>query len=179
MINVKDIRGLTLFMLSFLVFSCASKPPIPTDWPSEKSAIHLHIMADSELNRYDGTPHTLLLCVYQLQSENAFDQLAEDKDGIYKLLECSLFDASVVRAKRLIVRPGQDSTIDIHRAEGAKYVGVVAGYFFLERERIVRLFDVPLIEEKKGWRRERFKKPGLLNIELALGPEQIHSNEGK
>jgi type VI secretion system VasD/TssJ family lipoprotein len=176
---IKDIRGFTLFMLSFLLFSCATKPPIATDWPPEKNAIRLHIMADPELNRYDGTPHTLLICLYQLQSKNSFSQLVEDKDGIYKLLECALFDASVVRSKRLIVQPGQDSTVDIDRAEGAKYVGVVAGYFLLERERIVRLFDVPLIIEKKGWKRVRFEKPDLLNIDLALGPEQIHSNEGK
>ncbi len=179
MSHIRDIRGLILFMLSFLVFSCATNPPIATDWPSEKNAIHLHIMADPELNRYDGTPHTLYLCLYQLQSENAFDQLAEDKDGIYKLLECNLFDASVVRAKSLIVRPGQDSTMDIDRAEGAKYVGMVAGYQLFEKERIVRLFDVPLIIEKKGWKRKRYEKPDVLNIELALGPEQIHSNEGK
>jgi type VI secretion system VasD/TssJ family lipoprotein len=176
---IQNIRGLTLLVFSFLLFSCATKPPIATDWPPEKNAIRLHIMADPELNRYDGTPHTLLLCLYQMESKNSFNQLAEDKDGIYELLECTLFDASVVRTKRLIVHPGQDSTTDIDRAEGAKYVGVVAGYFLLERERIVRLFDVPLIIEKKGWKRVKYEKPDMLNIELALGPEQIHSNEGK
>ena len=176
---IRTIRGLTLFMLSFFIFSCASRPPIATNWPLEKNAIHVHIMADPELNRSDGIPHTLLLCLYQLQSENSFDQLAEDEDGIRKLLECSLFDDTVVRVKRLIVHPEQDSTIDMDRAEGTRYVGVVAGYQLLKRERIVRLFDVPLIEERRGWKRERYEKPDLLNIELALGPEQIHSNEGK
>jgi type VI secretion system VasD/TssJ family lipoprotein len=166
-------------MLSFLMISCASKPPIATNWPSEKNAIHLNIMADTELNRYMGRPHTLKLCLYQLQSENTFYQLAEDKDGIDKLLKCGLFDANVLRTKTLTIRPGKDSTIDIDRAEGAKYVGVVAGYYLFERERMVRLFDVPLIIEKKGWNRKRFEKPDLLNIELILGPEQIHSNEGK
>jgi predicted component of type VI protein secretion system len=122
----------------------------------------------------------LLVCVYQLKDPNAFNQLAEDNDGLYKLLECELFDSSVATSKKLIARPGQDKNFVFDRAEGAKYVAVAAGYYVLHKDRMIRLFNIPVITEKKGFfRRKKIQKPGPLNIELTLGPRQILTVEGK
>jgi type VI secretion system VasD/TssJ family lipoprotein len=171
-----SIKGLCLVALIPLLCSCASRAPSPPEWSPEKKAIHLRLVADPQLNLHEGVPHTLLLCIYQLRSPNAFNQLADDIEGIYKLLECSLFDTSVARSKKLIVHPGQESIKDLDRAEGSKYVAVVAGYYLLQKERMVRMFDIPVIEEKKGFiRRKRVIKPGHLNIELTLGPQQIQT----
>ena len=170
------IKRLCLLAIIFLSYSCASRPPTPPDWSPEKKAIHLRLVADPQLNLHEGVPHTLLLCIYQLRSPNAFNQLADDIEGIYKLLECSLFDTSVARSKKLIVHPGQESIKDLDRAEGAKYVAIVAGYYLLQKERMVRMFDIPVIVEKKGFiRRKKVIKPGHLNIELTLGPQQIQT----
>ena len=174
------IKRLCLIAIIFLSYSCASRPPTPPDWSPEKKAIHLRLVADPQLNLHEEMPHTLLLCIYQLRSPNAFNQLADDIEGIYKLLECSLFDTSVARSKKLIVHPGQESIKDLDRAEGAKYVAIVAGYYLLQKERMVRMFDIPVIEKKKGFFRRIFSrkkviKPGDLNIELTLGPQQIQT----
>ena len=170
----KYIKILFLWLLALGVCSCASRPLAPPEWRYEKEAIQLHLKADFQLNLYEGTPHTLLICVYQLRDPNTFNQLAGDNNGLYKLLECGLFDASVAGSERLIIHPGQDLTFTLNRAEGAKYVAIVAGYYFLYKERMVRLFDIPVIIEKKGWiKRTKILKPGLLNIELTLGPQQI------
>jgi len=89
-------------------------------------------------------------------------------------LECGLFDSSVAGSERLIIHPGQDLTFRLNRAEGARYIAIVAGYYSLYKERIIRLFDIPVIIEKKGWiKRTKILKPGPLNIELTLGPKQI------
>jgi hypothetical protein len=41
---------------------------------------------------------------------------------------------------------------------------------------MVRMFDIPVIEEKKGFiRRKKVIKPGHLTIELTLGPQQIQT----
>ncbi len=172
----------TLFFLTIisLTYSCASQPLPPPQWQYEKDAIKLDLKADPKLNLEEGTPHTLLVCVYQLKDPNAFNQLAGDNDGIYKLLECNLFDASVATAKRIIVRPGQDSALVLDRAEGAKYVAAVAGYYTLQKDRMIRLFKIPVVAEKKGFiKQKKNQKPGPLNIELTLGPQQILSVEGK
>jgi len=169
-----------LVMVSSIIYACASQPLLPPQWQYEKEAIKLHIKADPKLNLEEGTPHTLLVCVYQLKDPNAFNQLAGDDDGLYKLLECGLFDAAVATSKRLIARPGQDITLALDRAEGAKYLAVVAGYFTLQKDRMIRLFNIPVVVEEKGFfKRKRIQKPGLLNIELILGQQQILSVEGK
>ena len=161
-------------IFSMLLGACASQPLPPPKWTYEKDAIEIHIKADPKLNLDDGVPHTLVVCLYQLKDPNAFNQLADDNDGIYKLLECGLFDSGVAASKRIIVYPGKDQTVTLDRAEGAKYVAVVAGYYVLQRARMIRMFDVPVVIEKKGFlKTTKMSKPGLLKIDLQLGPSQI------
>jgi type VI secretion system VasD/TssJ family lipoprotein len=174
------LNALVLLIISSIIYACASQPLPAPEWQYEKEAIKLHLKADPKLNLEGGTPHTLLVCVYQLKDPNAFNQLAGDEDGIYKLLECGLFDAAVATSKRVIARPGQDITLALDRAEGAKYLAVVAGYFTLQKDRMIRLFNSPVVVEKKGIiSRKKIQKPGPLNIELVLGQQQILSVEGK
>jgi type VI secretion system VasD/TssJ family lipoprotein len=171
---------LFLLIINSIIYACASQPLLPPQWQYEKEAIKLHLKADPKLNLEGGAPHTLLVCVYQLKDPNAFNQLAGDDDGIYKLLECGLFDSAVATSKRVIARPGQDITLALDRAEGAKYLAVVAGYFTLQKDRMIRLFDIPVVVEKQGFiKRKKIQKPGPLNIELVLGEQQILSVEGK
>jgi type VI secretion system VasD/TssJ family lipoprotein len=167
----------SLVFLSVL-WSCASQPVAPpSEWRYEQGAIHLNLQADFQLNLYEGQPHTLLVCVYQLRDPNAFNQLTEDEDGLYKLLECSRFDSSVVNSKRLFIQPGQTLTDTLDRAEGARYVAVVAGYYLVRKESLVRLYKIPWFVEKKGFlRRSKVSKPGPLKIDLVLGSEQIQDS---
>jgi type VI secretion system VasD/TssJ family lipoprotein len=161
-------------LVALLMVACASQPLPPPDWSYAKDAIDVTLKADPKLNYAEGMPHTLLVCLYQLKEPNAFNQLAGDTDGIYKLLECGLFDSSVATAKRLIVNPGQDVAVKLDRDEGAKYVAVVAGYYVLERERMTRLIDIPVVVEGKGFfKTTKIAKPGVLKIQLELGANQI------
>ncbi len=166
-----------LFMLAF--FSCAKKVLPPPQWTYEKDAIKLKVKADPMLNRDNGKAHTLFVCIYQLKDPNAFNQLSGDQSGLYKLLECRLFDAGVASSKRLIVNPGEETTLMMDRAENAKYIAVVAGYYGIVRDRITKLIEIPVVVEEKGvFSKERSQKPAHLDITLFLGPEQIEKIEG-
>jgi len=165
-----------LALAALALCACASTSPStpPPSYAPEKDAITLHLIADPQLNVRDGVPHTLFVCFYQLRDPNAFNQFAGDKDGLYKLLGCSLFDGSVVNSRSQIVNPGQDMKLIFDRAEGAKYVGIVAGYYLLQGTRNTRLIDFPVIQEKKGWiSRTISSKVGKLDLEIHLGPQQI------
>jgi type VI secretion system VasD/TssJ family lipoprotein len=158
-----------------VIMACASQPAPPPAWIYEKEAIEINLKADPKLNFEGGVPHTLVACVYQLKDPNAFNQLSEDIKGIHKLLQCELFDPAVATAKRLIVHPGQDVNILLDRAEGAKYVAIVCGYYMLQKNRMIRLFDVPVVVEESGIiKREKMSKPQKLKIALALGQAQIN-----
>ncbi|MFZ0449532.1 MAG: type VI secretion system lipoprotein TssJ [Desulfatiglandaceae bacterium] len=158
----------------FFICSCASKPLPPPEFTYGKGEIQLQLQASPDLNSYEGSPHTLLLCLYQLKDPNAFNQLTGDEDGLYKLLECGPFDPSVTNIKRLIMRPGQATSVQLDRAEGTKYVGLVAGYSLMKKENMIRLFKIPVLVEEKGFiSRTKVQKPGPLVLDILLGGQQI------
>jgi type VI secretion system VasD/TssJ family lipoprotein len=171
---MKNTPRFLVFICIFLFVSCAAKQLPPPEAAYQEGAIKIHVKADPQLNLNDGQAHSLMLCAYQLKDPNAFNHLAGDQDGLSRLLECNLFDAGTVGAKRLIIQPGQDAVFNLNRAEGAKYVSVVAGYYNIQKERILRLYEIPVVVEKKGFiKRTEFKKLGTLDIELKLGAHQI------
>jgi len=176
----KIIKLIVPVFITLLLFSCTAKVLPPPQWTYEKDAIKLRLEADPMLNLDDGKAHTLHLCIYQLKDPNGFNQLAGDESGLYKLLDCKLFDQGVAVSKRLIVNPGEKTTLVLDRAENAKYLAVVAGYYDIEKERITRLVEIPVVIEEKGFfSKEKKKKPGLLDIVLSLGPQQINKIEGQ
>ena len=177
----KHFTFIALFIGIFMFFSCASGPVAPPQWRYEKEAITLTFQADPRLNLYNDTSHTLQLCVYQLKDPNGFNQLTENEDGLYTLLECSMFDASVANFRSVILRPGQNMTFAMDRAEGAKYVGLAAGYADIEKNRITRLIDIPVITVKEGgaFSSRKVQKPDIINLNFRLGPYQIETGTGE
>jgi len=97
--------------------------------------------------------------------------------GIGKLLVCDRVDAGpplpgVAFAKKFIVQPGADQTFELDRAEGARYVGVVAGYFGqMQKGRVTRLYTIPTSEEREQGVVVIKQKP--LKINLFLGPQAL------
>lgn len=169
------VKGIFLFLLIVMIGSCAS---VTVDWRYQEDAIDINFKVDPKLNTYNGIPHTLYTVVYQLKDPNAYNQLIEDEQGLYRLLEGKVFDASVASTKTLIVNPGQDVSFTFNRAENAKYIAVVAGYSTMHKDIMARLFKIPV---KKGIAAffTRKAKPARLIINLELGPQQIKNLKGK
>ena len=132
----------------------------------KKDDITLDIKADPVLNRYQNNAHTLFLCIYQLKDPNAFNQMVEEEGGISKLMDCRRFDASVANAKRLVVQPGQELKDSRDRAQGARYVGIAAGYFGTGKEKVTHLELLPPGNSNES--------SGTL-IRIELGPLEIDS----
>ncbi len=155
-------------------------PPPPTEWRYEKDGIRLHLKSDPQVNLFQGEPHTLVICLYNLSDPNAFNQLVGEREGLTKLLECGRFDPSATSSKRMVIQPGQEVNEAVDRAEGAKYVALVAGYYSLQKEKMVRLFPIPILEESKGLVfRTKTSIPAILNLDLYLGPQEIQEPRGK
>jgi len=162
-----------MLVVPFL-WSCASAPQT-VKWGYEKDAIELHLKSDKQLNYKDKKAHALVVCVYQLMNPNAFSQLAGSRNGLSSLLECGVFDpASVAVSKQIVVTPGKDVDVKLDRAEGARYVAVVAGYYSIEKDNITRLYSIPEITERSGflWA-NKTTRPGRLDVRLILAPRQI------
>jgi len=171
-----------LLFLLILFTSCTSnrKPaPVPT-WSFEQKAIEIHYRADKKLNLYDGKPHTILMCIFQLSNPNVFKELSKSEDGLNRLLQCSRFDESVVDFMRVFVQPGESKSLYLDRAENAKWVGLVAGYYELATDLVAQLYEIPVIIKKKGLIfRKRIAKVGTLSINIFLGPNEIRKAGSK
>jgi predicted component of type VI protein secretion system len=88
-----------------------------------------------------------------------------------KLLDCNRFDPSVSYARRLVVQPNQEMTESVDRAEGAKFVGVVAGYYTLQKAESIRSYAIPVKEHTEH--ATLVQTPAKLHIDLYLGPHGI------
>ena len=163
----KNIIKLSILVSLFFILSCASAPK----YLYEEDAITLHLKSGENLNLYEDSAHTLLLCVYQLKDPNAFKQLIDEDKGISRLLGCNRFDTGVTGFKRLVIQPDEETVKTMDRAEGTKYIGIVAGYFGMQKEKIFHLQQIPL-----GF---ITKNPKRAKINLFLGPQGIQEFRGK
>jgi type VI secretion system VasD/TssJ family lipoprotein len=167
------IRILLCLYAASLLFACSSTPLVkqPPEWGYEKDAIQLHFVSDPQLNLYQKQAHSLIVCLYHLRDPNAFNQLIDEQGGLPRLLECSRFDSSVTYSRRLVVQPSQEVTELLDRTDGAKFIGIVAGYYTLQKDSSVRSYPIPVTEVKKG--STLVQKAAKLNIDLYLGPQEI------
>ena len=181
----KALACLGLF-LSILICSCASKPVDPKDLPAEsqndvaatrwsyaENGLVMELASTDTLNLFEGAPHTLLLCVYELSGREGFEALAQTRSGIDKLLECTNFDPSVVMSRRRIAHPGATESVVMDRHENARYLGIVGGFYNLTPARATMLKAIPLVEEHDGvlWWSKRSFQPAVLNMRLELGAD--------
>jgi type VI secretion system VasD/TssJ family lipoprotein len=177
---VKTLYVLLTLLLIAVLSACMSSPASPPEWKMQKEGIILNLKADGRLNESRGKAYTLYFVVYQLINPNGFNQLSQDNDGLGKLLESKIFDSSVASVKSVVVYPGSDVTYRMDRAEGAMYVGVVAGYNVMAKERMVKLFEVPVyVKYNNVFRTSKKLVPGNLEINMVLGPQQIEDVKGK
>ncbi|MFM2478735.1 type VI secretion lipoprotein TssJ [Celerinatantimonas sp. MCCC 1A17872] len=193
MIHIRQLQreGLLLFVIIsiFFIASCSSskkaKDPAsvvipatsPNDvhWTYQDKAISLEVRADKLLNEYDEMPHTLALCLYQLSDKNLFAELISTVSGQEKLLQCNSFDKSIVQSQQKFIQPGQTITFSLNRAEGARYLSVVAGYFKRNINGVSKIWSIPVNVDKPGiffWQ-DTLYTPGKLSAILILGPHHL------
>jgi predicted component of type VI protein secretion system len=89
----------------------------------------LTIIGSDKLNWVNEQPHALTLCVYQLSGPGVISTRRQSKEGLQELLSCQLLDSSILFYERVSVIPSSRIKKIVPRAEGAKYIAVVAGYF--------------------------------------------------
>lgn len=137
--------------------------------------IQISYTADQMLNSYEDRSRTLLVAVYQLESINAFNNLVKDENGITKLLQVERFDPSVVGMDKFFIEPGQKNTINLGRVENTRWVGIVAGYCDSIPSQTHRIFEIPVMIEKKGIYGFRRTEASVvpLQIDLYFGVQSI------
>jgi len=133
------------------------------------------------LNFYESGPHTVTFVVYQMEGAGKFNDLAKSEDGLLQLLQAERFDASVVGVDQYFIEPGEQKTLVIDRAEKAKWIGIVAGYYYMSPGKVTRVYEIPVSVEKKGiygFRTTEAKVEKLV-MKLHLGSDFVQEIQSK
>ena len=160
-----------------LLNGCATKTSLevaPDDWVFEDRAIHIHAQSPSDLNAISGRPHSIALGVFQLNDPNTFLGLAETKEGALQLLNTGRIDDTIAQFTRIILQPGEEKIATLPRAQGAKYIALISGYYGLNTELDIKVFDVPVKPAKRGFVDLALSNMGLIADEAKAIPDAIY-----
>jgi len=169
-------QQIAILFLSLLLTACASKTSLevaPEDWVFEDRAIHIHVESPSDLNSISGRPHSVALGVFQLNDPNTFLGLAETKEGALQLLNAGRIDDTVAQFTRIILQPGEEKIASLPRAQGAKYIALISGYYGLNTELDIKVFDIPIKPAKRGFVDLALSNMGLIADEAKAIPDEI------
>ncbi|EEW0635149.1 hypothetical protein EEQ68_24495 [Escherichia coli] len=80
----------------------------------------------------------------------------------------------ILKVDKYIAMPGQNITLHIDRSEGAKYVGVIAGYYPFPGKQHMMLLDIPVdVVEDGWWNKSLHTSLSPLFKKIFLGKESI------
>ncbi len=181
------LRGFSALCLAgalLALSACSSTPTELTveeeEWTYEVRAINLVLRAAADVNSVSGRPHSIAVGLFQMNDPNTFSGLSVTRQGAVELLQKGKLDDSIVDFRLLTMRPGEQKKVSISRAESAKYIGVIAGYFKLNPKTDVKVFPIPvraiprgIVEKSLAWasliKDETNAVPGKLNVIVDLG----------
>lgn len=166
-----------------LVTACSSNPELSVEeekWTYEVRAINLVLKAVADVNSVSGRPHSIVVGLFQMSDPNTFSGLSVTREGSVELLQKGKIDETIVDFRLLTMRPGEQKKVSVSRAEAAKYIGVIAGYFKLNPKTDVKIFPIPVREIERGLVEKSLVAtsmisdqakavPGKLNIIVDLG----------
>ncbi|MCU9952185.1 type VI secretion system lipoprotein TssJ [Burkholderia sp. BKH01] len=143
-------------------------------WDYAPDALRIDVDASPRLNEFLNAPHTLLLAVFQSADAQTFRRLADNPARLRTTLAEGGPAADFIQTTRYVIAPGEHVALSIDRAQQARYVGIVAGYYDADGPRAARLFDVPLQIDKRGWFSSTYRAaPRTLGLKLRLGAQSI------
>ncbi len=167
-----------------MMFACSSAPPElvveEEKWIYEVRAINLVIKAAADVNSVSGRPHSIAVGVFQMNDPNTFNGLKVTREGAVELLQKGQIDESIVNFQLINIRPGEQKKVSISRAQTAKHIGVIAGYFKLNPDTDIKTFKIPRRAIKRGVIEDMLAfasliadeakaVPGKLNVFIDLG----------
>jgi len=160
---------------------CSSHEPTPEQtaltnmkWSYAENDVQLNVTAGNDLNQYDGQSHNLMLVVVQFDQPNAFANYTGSSQQLSTLLLSDSAPPGLIGLTRVFVEPGETKTLTIPRLEGAKMVGVAAGYAHLDPTRSAKLYQIGVDVTSTGFFSKTWAaQPQPIAIDLLLGADAL------
>ena len=144
------------------------------EWIYEVRAINLVLRATADVNSVGGRPHSIAIGVFQMSDPNTFNGLSVTQEGAFELLQKGQIDESIVSYQMINIRPGEQRKVSISRAQTAKHIGVIAGYYNLNPSTDTNIFPIPVRAIKRGIVEEVLAFAALISDEAKAVPGKLN-----
>lgn len=175
---VRLVKYFCLASLLLLVAACSSKDTELSvqeeKWTYEVRAINLVLKAEADVNSVSGRPHSIVVGLFQMSDPNTFSGLSVTREGSVELLQKGKIDETIVDFRLLTMRPGEQKKVSVSRAEAARYIGVIAGYFKLNPKTDVKIFPIPVREIKRGLVERSLAATSLISDQAKAVPGRLN-----
>lgn len=171
------VKFFCLASLLLLVAACSSNPELSVEeekWTYEVRAINLVLKAVNDVNSVSGRPHSIVVGLFQMSDPNTFSGLSVTREGAVELLQKGKIDETIVDFRLLTMRPGEQKKVSVSRAEAARYIGVIAGYFKLNPKTDVKIFSIPIREIERGLVEKSLAATSMISDQAKAAPGKLN-----
>lgn len=153
---------------------------IESIWIGEEKVLRIRIVSSALLNEYVSLPHAITVGIFQATKPDALVKEVTTQSGIRRMLLLEKLDESIVQYDVQTLQPRSSLRLDVSRADGARYLVVVAGYQSLVSTEVVRIVQWPLVRYTRSilnpinWFTDEPKPfPAKLDVLVRLGDTKI------
>jgi type VI secretion system VasD/TssJ family lipoprotein len=145
-----------------------------TQWNYASAALTLKVSTDAALNNYDGEAHSVVLAVVQSSEAGPFYQLLDTPEQAARVLQGGRPPSGLQQVTRYALEPGRKASIRLDRAQGARFLGVIAAFYDVPLAKTARLFNLPVDVGSSGIMVHTYKAtPAPAELTLQLGASDI------
>jgi type VI secretion system VasD/TssJ family lipoprotein len=143
-------------------------------WNYGNAALRVDVDTDAALNSYDGEAHSVVLALVQAADPGAFYQFLDTPDLVAKVLQGSRPPSTLLQVTRYALEPARKAQIRLDRAQGARYLGIVAAFYDVPVAKGAKLFNLPVAMDSSGLVVRNYSAtPAAAVLSLKLGPADI------
>jgi type VI secretion system VasD/TssJ family lipoprotein len=142
--------------------------------PFAEGAITIQLRAEPTLNTVNGLPNSCTVLLLQAKDKTSLNKILNNPAVLKGLFAGVGAEGTLLQVDRYTMMPGQNNTLHINRAQNARSVALVAGYYPYPMKQHRVLVDIPVKSVKSGWwKPEWWAGLGPLNIAVTMGSERI------
>lgn len=173
---------LIAIVLAFFITSCSPKlseqditqAVSNVDAPFGAGLLTFQISSDTNLNSLNNISNSCTLLFLQTSDKKSLQDLMYNPVLIKQFFSGVGKADGILKIDKYIAMPGQDITLHIDRSEGAKYVGIIAGYYPFPGKQHMIILDIPVdVVEDGWWNKSLHASLSPLFKKIFLGKESI------
>ncbi|MCW7762724.1 type VI secretion lipoprotein TssJ [Photorhabdus luminescens] len=134
------------------------------------NAIRLKITAVPQLNVFNNMSNSCTILIVQAEKREQLDKLLANSALLRNLFAGTGATEQILQLDNYVMMPGQSVSLHIDRAEQARYIALIAGYYPAPDSTHTRVLSLPLRLEQHGWWNSSWNAEFIpMSINLTLG----------